>query len=78
VRGTKGFEDGWFRTPSVVLPPSQNDCPINILIYKTPGGRTNNFGTEGVTWRRRRRRLVGGPIFEKIGVASWHIQTLPH
>ena len=25
-----------------------------------------------------RRRLVGGPGFEKMGVASWHKQTLPH
>ena len=26
----------------------------------------------------RRRRLVGRPKFEKMGVTSWHIQTLPH
>ena len=24
-----------------------------------------------------RRRLIGGHVFEKMGVASWHIQTLP-
>ena len=28
-----------------------------------------------VTWRRR---LVGGPRFEKMRVVSWHIRTLPH
>jgi hypothetical protein len=28
--------------------------------------------------RRRRRRVIGGPRFEKMGVANWHIQTLPH
>ena len=28
------------------------------------------------TGRRRRRRLVGGSGFEKMGVASWHIRTL--
>ena len=26
----------------------------------------------------RRRRLVGGIGFEKMGVASWHIRTLSH
>ena len=30
------------------------------------------------SFNRRRRRLVRGPIFEKIEVASWHIHTLPH
>ena len=24
------------------------------------------------------RRLVGGLGFEKMGIASWHIRTLPH
>jgi hypothetical protein len=26
-----------------------------------------------INFRRRKRRLVGGPIFEKMRVASWHI-----
>jgi hypothetical protein len=34
--------------------------------------------TTGVKIGFRRRRLVGGPGFEKVKVASWHIQTLPH
>ena len=33
--------------------------------------------TQGLATSLRRRRLVGGPGFEKMRVDSWHIQTLP-
>ena len=33
--------------------------------------------TPSLVMGRRRRRLSDGPGFEKMGVASWHIQTLP-
>jgi hypothetical protein len=42
---------------------------VNIQVPVTKGLETGF---------RRRRRLVSGLGFEKMRVASWHIQNLPH
>ena len=47
--------------------------PLKTSTYKCQSSKDFKTGL-----RRRRRRLVGGYGFEEMGVARWHIRTLPH